>query len=195
MPQLSGEPGRRTSGRAPRVGRTGWYCVYISWCTPDCRGGQDKAARYPHEIPGVRLADKKDPLLYMARKSWLAQITLATCTTCCRWPSSPSSGHKQNVNPPASTGLQTLYASLLPYHGDKTGVKRQIPTHGWVGACTGTRGRGTKALETQDKLLRSYSATLHCSSRHRIGEVASGRGSDTAHTRDTGTPSVLSGLV
>lgn len=117
MPQLSGEPGRRTSGRAPRVGRTGWYCVYISWCTPDCRGGQDKAARYPHEIPGVRLADKRDPLLYMARKSWLAQITLATCTTCCRWPSSPSSGHKQNVNPPASTGLQTLYASLLLYHG------------------------------------------------------------------------------
>lgn len=137
---------------------------------------------------------KKDPLLYMARKSWLAQITLAICTTCCRWPSSPSSGHTQNVDPPASIGLQTPYASLSLYHGDKTGVKRQISTHGWVGACTGTRGRGTKALETQDKLLRSYSATPHCSSRHRLeksplAEVL------TRHTRDTGTPSVLSCLV
>lgn len=48
----------RTSGRAPRIGRFGWCC--ISCDILQKRMCEDKAAvRYPHRVPGVRLADER----------------------------------------------------------------------------------------------------------------------------------------
>lgn len=63
-------------------GWTVWMVRYIYYISCDILqiGEEVKTKRYgyPHGVPGIRLADEKDPLPYIGRKSWLARTPWLT---------------------------------------------------------------------------------------------------------------------